>query len=78
MDYNQFFIDVTKWVAACNDKVRELGFYSSEFWIWVSLTLAKLCEKYNNDELAQKQAIMLWEWLEEKVNQSNDKEIEAV
>jgi len=73
MDYKQFFLDVVSWINECNNRVKEFGFNSSELWDWVSFTLAKLCEKYNNHDLAQAQSIMLWNWLENKKEEFNIK-----
>lgn len=74
MNYDEFFSDIAKWVQVCNENVKRYGLHSNEFWSWVSYSLAKICERYNNHDLVITQSIMLWDWLEEKNNKVNFKE----
>jgi len=73
MNYQNFFSDVMEWINACNNKVKTVGFNSNELWQWVSYSLAKLCEKYDNHSLAQAQSVMLWNWLNEAEDEFNVK-----
>lgn len=63
MNFDEFFSDVSVWINVCNKKAKEFGMESSEFWTWVADTLARLCEKYDNHELALAQSHLLWDWL---------------
>jgi len=64
MDLNQFYSDVINWINECNTRAVNQGMDSDEFWQWVMKSIGTLSNKYNNDDLAVMQFVMLVEWLE--------------
>lgn len=65
MDYKEFFSDVLEWIRQANQAASKYGMHTEQFWIWVADSTAAICRKYNDNQLAIKQMIMLIEWLED-------------
>ncbi|GED34013.1 hypothetical protein P9G84_22460 [Brevibacillus centrosporus] len=64
MNYKAFFDDVLGWIHQANQIAAQYGMHSEQFWAWVADSSGKLCQKYQNHQLAIKQMLMLVEWLE--------------
>jgi len=63
MDTHVFYDEIKSWIDKCNQKAVELGMHSHEFWSWVTMSIADISERYDNNELVKKQMVMLYEWL---------------
>lgn len=63
MNINVFFDEIKAWIHKCNTLAVEKGMDSDDFWNWVTLSIAEISERYNNNDLVKKQMIMLYEWL---------------
>lgn len=72
MNYNQFYQEVAIWINQANDLAGKHGLGSNTFWLWVTKSTGELCDKYNNNELAIKQMVMLHEWLDEMYYKSKN------
>lgn len=65
MDYKAFFAEVVDWIYQSNHMAMKHGLNSNEFWSWVTTSTGEICDKYQNNPLAQKQMMMLYQWLED-------------
>lgn len=65
MDYEAFYAEIVVWINDCNQKAVSFGITSSEFWTWVMDSVGEMCDRYQNNELVQRQTIMLVEWLQD-------------
>lgn len=64
MDYEKFFAEIAAWIQSINQHAVEHGMDSDVFWKYVMQSSNAICEKYQNHELAMKQMVMLYDWLE--------------
>lgn len=71
MDYDVFFDEVKAWIKQCNVNAVEKGMHSVEFWEWVSMSIADICDRYQNDELVKRQMLMLYQWLNDLYSNMN-------
>ena len=64
MDYKSFYAEIADWIIQVNQVAVQHGMDSTEFWTWVSSSMGKIANKYNNNKLVQIQMVMLFSWLE--------------
>jgi hypothetical protein len=65
MDYKSFYGEIADWIMQVNQVAVQHGMDSTEFWTWVSSSMGKIANKYNNNKLVQIQMVMLFSWLED-------------
>lgn len=65
MDYKSFYAEIADWIMQVNQVAVQHGMDSTEFWTWVSSSMGKIANKYNNNKLVQIQMVMLFSWLED-------------
>ncbi|MEK4700379.1 hypothetical protein MKX47_12350 [Solibacillus sp. FSL R7-0668] len=65
MDYRTFFNEVATWIEQCNQMAMQHSMESQVFWKWVSDSIGELSKKYGNNQLVNKQLVMLFLWLED-------------
>lgn len=63
MNYKKFYQEVAIWINQSNQYAMQFGLNSNEFWTWVLDSIGEICNKYNNNELVQRQMMMLHDWL---------------
>lgn len=63
MNYEQFYQEVANWINQSNQFAIQYGLQSNEFWTWVLDSIGEISNKYNNNELVQRQMMMLHDWL---------------
>ncbi len=63
MNYKKFYQEVAIWINQSNQYAMQFGLNSNEFWTWVLDSIGDICNKYNNNELVQRQMMMLHDWL---------------
>jgi len=73
MDYKAFYTEVADWIMQVNQIAVQHGMDSDEFWNWVSSSMGKIANKYNNNKLVQKQMVMLFSWLEDVYAETKSK-----
>lgn len=65
MDYKSFYAEIADWIMQVNQAAVQHGMDSTEFWNWVSSSMGKIANKYENNKLVKKQMVMLFSWLED-------------
>lgn len=65
MDYKSFYGEIADWIMQVNQVAVQHGMDSTEFWTWVTSSMGKIANKYNNNKLVQIQMVMLFSWLED-------------
>lgn len=70
MNYINFFeTEVPNWMRENNQVMQQVGFNTPAYWDWVAVSIAKVCEKYNNDILVKNQFHIIWDFLDEKARE---------
>ena len=73
MNYINFFeTEVPNWMRENNQVMQQVGFNTPAYWNWVVVSIAKVCEKYNNDILVKNQFHIIWDFLDEKAREVSD------
>ena len=65
MDYETFFKDVVHWIGQANEAAICHGMDKEEFWDWVVGSCSSMCKKHQDNRLAVKQMVMMFDWLDE-------------
>lgn len=73
MDYKSFYAEIADWIMQVNHVAVQHGMDSTEFWTWVSSSMGKIANKYNNNKLVQIQMVMLFSWLEDVYTETKKK-----
>ena len=73
MDYKSFYAEIADWIMQVNQVAVQHGMDSTEFWTWVSSSMGKIANKYNNNKLVQIQMVMLFSWLEDVYTETKRK-----
>lgn len=73
MDYKSFYGEIADWIMQVNQVAVQHGMDSTEFWTWVSSSMGKIANKYNNNKLVQIQMVMLFSWLEDVYTETKKK-----
>jgi len=74
MDYKAFYAEIADWIMQVNQVAVQHSMDSTEFWNWVSSSMGKIANKYENNKLVQIQMVMLFSWLEDVYAETKSKE----
>jgi len=73
MDYKAFYAEIADWIMQVNQVAVQHSMDSTEFWNWVSSSMGKIANKYENNKLVQIQMVMLFSWLEDVYAETKSK-----